>query len=333
MEPSSCKTPVLQREESIKPSIERRTNSEHLNTNSKNSNFCTNLEISTPSKTVIIKQELLNENESPTTNCAEASQDQPTLFPEFPQTNHVSVSELPQEKPSLASELPQEKPALVSELPQEKPALVSELSQEKPALVSQLPDDKPALVYSEIPSLDSYVDNKEILNKSLNANETAVKSDILELDQETDYNENHGLNLLLNTIEKVTMFEKVKCPNQAFTPTDLPPFKKHKTRCDPPKETPKIRGIDLLSAIAGQRLVSEFDLIKTETDEEQIKCNYPEIKETKLLPEEDQSRQASEVPANAPKSSVSEIQNILVELKKKYKQKQKELSRLKPKHR
>lgn len=261
---------------------------------------------------------MLNENESPTTNCAEVSQDQHTLFSEFSQTKHVSVSELPQEKPTL-----------VSELPQEKPVLVSELSQEKPALVSQLPEDKPALVYSEIPSLDSNVDNKEILNKSLNANETVVKSDILELDQETDYNENHGLNLLLNTIEKVTMFEKIKCP----TPTDLPPFKKHKNTCDPPKETPKIRGIDLLSAIAGQRLVSEFDLIKTETDEEQIKCNYPEIKETKLLAEEDQSRQASEVPANVPKSSVSEIQNILVELKKKYKQKQKELSRLKPKHR
>ncbi|KAG8178507.1 hypothetical protein JTE90_005402 [Oedothorax gibbosus] len=337
--------PVLQIEESIKPSLERRTkNNEHFNLDCRNSNFSTNSNIS--SSTVTIKQELLNENELPTTNCvkfpqtepvliSEQSQKPPALVCELPQKQPALVCELPRKQPALVCELPQKQPALVCELPQKQPALVCELPQKQPALVCEIPQNPPALVselsqeklvHSERPTSGSNVDSKDLLSTSLiDSYKTVVQSDILELDEETDYNENHGLHLLLNTIEKVTSFEKVKCPN------DLPPLLEKQENT--PKKMPIIvRGLDLLSEIAGQRLVSEFDLIKTETSNESIKCNYPEIKESKLLSEEDQ-KQMTEAPALSAKSSVSEIQNILVELKKKYKQKQKELSRLKPKHR
>lgn len=154
-------------------------------------------------------------------------------------------------------------------------------------------------------------------------------------DQEIVYNENHGLNLLWNTIEKVTSFERADDSEKtsAEISMEINQMNEPVDTYNSFKEMNSVRGLDLLSVIAGQRLVSEFDVCKSEADESSLKCNYPEIKEIKVLLEDDQAKHICEVSKNSSKSFVFEIQTRLVELRKKYKQKQKELSRLKPKRR
>ncbi|GIY19846.1 hypothetical protein CEXT_63271 [Caerostris extrusa] len=160
-----------------------------------------------------------------------------------------------------------------------------------------------------------------------------VKVEEVIQDQEM-YNENHGLNMLLNGIEKVTSFEKTSCTFNNSIPEEA--SKNNCSQNEPVntfnsfKEMNNVRGLDLLSVIAGQRLVSEFDIVKIEIEETDLSCNYPEVKESKSS-EEDQEKQVCEMSKQSSKASVFEIQNRLVELRKRYKQKQKELSRLKPK--
>ncbi|KAF8764382.1 hypothetical protein HNY73_022458 [Argiope bruennichi] len=185
---------------------------------------------------------------------------------------------------------------------------------------------------------DSKTSEKEI--KVREDGKIIVKVETVQ-DQEIAYNENHGLNMLLNGIEKVISFEKSdhnlnhssyieeKLINPCEVSKDV--SNEHVSTYNSLKKI-NIRGLDLLSVIAGQRLVSEFDNIKSETVDGSLNCNYPEVKECKIL-SEDQSKQVSDISKNSYKTSVSEIQNRLVELRKKYKQKQKELSRLKPKKR
>ncbi|GFU03689.1 BAH and coiled-coil domain-containing protein 1 [Nephila pilipes] len=153
--------------------------------------------------------------------------------------------------------------------------------------------------------------------------------------QEMVYNENHGLNLLWNTIEKVTSFERTDDSNytSAEISAKVNQMNEPVDTYDSFKEINNVRGLDLLSVIAVQRLVSEFDVCKSEAEESSLKCNYPEIKEIKVLLEDDQTKHICEVSKNSSQSFVFEIQTRLVELRKKYKQKQKELLRLKPKRR
>ncbi|CAL1286555.1 unnamed protein product [Larinioides sclopetarius] len=185
---------------------------------------------------------------------------------------------------------------------------------------------------------NSKISEKEIKSETLKGDEKVIVKVEAIQDQDMVYNENHGLNMLLNGIEKVTSIEKADHNSYAE--------KKCTNPCEVSKDTSNeqigtfnsvkeinIRGLDLLSVIAGQRLVSEFDHIKSETVDISLKCNYPEVKELKLSSEDEQSKQPFDISKNSYKTSVSEIQNRLVELRKKYKQKQKELSRLKPKKR
>ncbi|GIY20207.1 trinucleotide repeat-containing gene 18 protein [Caerostris darwini] len=195
---------------------------------------------------------------------------------------------------------------------------------------------------------DAISKNSDTLNDSHEKIEDNLKADLLNekerivvkveevvQDQEM-YNENHGLNMLLNGIEKVTSFEKTSCIFNNSIPEEA--SKNNCSQNEPVntfnsfKEMNNVRGLDLLSVIAGQRLVSEFDIVKIEIEETDLSCNYPEIKESKSS-EEDQEKQVCEMSKQSSKASVFEIQNRLVELRKRYKQKQKELSRLKPKKR
>lgn len=146
-----------------------------------------------------------------------------------------------------------------------------------------------------------------------------------------DFNDNHNLNLLLNTIEKVTSLEQSNL-------RDLPKTVKSEPIAEPensknPEEIysdlPKTCGLDLLSVIAGQRLVTEFDSVP---EKEDIKSNYPLIKQENKDTSE-QIKPLCDTSSSLQKATVFEMQDRLVELQKKYKQKQKELSRLKPKKR
>lgn len=146
-----------------------------------------------------------------------------------------------------------------------------------------------------------------------------------------DFNDNHNLNLLLNTIEKVTSLEQSNLrevpkiiksepeqePEISDTPTEMY------------SDLPKTSGLDLLSVIAGQRLVTEFDSL---SEKEDVKSNYPLVKQENKDTSE-QTKPICDTPPRLQKATVFEMQDRLVELQKKYKQKQKELSRLKPKKR
>ncbi|XP_054711364.1 uncharacterized protein LOC129220955 [Uloborus diversus] len=186
------------------------------------------------------------------------------------------------------------------------------------------------------------VDEKQV-EKSLeesNLDETSnenciVKNDCKTSTKETSlaYNEDHhGLNLLLNTIEKVSYLESSNANTQQLTvvKTEAADEAESYDKCF--QVFPATRGLDLLSVIAGQRLVAEFEDAKQELQENTtVKSNYPEIKKEKFSDED--SHKLNDIQVNATKSSVCEMQDRLVELQKKYKQKQKELSRLKPKKR
>lgn len=146
----------------------------------------------------------------------------------------------------------------------------------------------------------------------------------------TDFNDNHNLTLLLNTIEKVTSLEKSNLrdiPDIKSEPTtELETSEKSGGKYP---ELPKTCGLDLLSVIAGQRLVTEFD---GESEKDGIRSNYPLIKQENKDTSE-QTKPQCDMLCNLQKATVFEMQDRLVELQKKYKQKQKELSRLKPKKR
>lgn len=168
--------------------------------------------------------------------------------------------------------------------------------------------------------------------------DTSKMPDLVKEHQEnvptTDFNDNHNLNLLLNTIEKVTSLEQ---SNLQDTPqvikSEPEEEKEEEEKAEKPTEKhsdmPKTSGLDLLSVIAGQRLVSEFD---SKSEKEDIKSNYPLIKQENKDTSE-QAKPLCDTSSAAQKATVFEMQDRLLELQKKYKQKQKELSRLKPKKR
>ncbi|XP_035226811.1 uncharacterized protein LOC118199119 isoform X2 [Stegodyphus dumicola] len=145
-----------------------------------------------------------------------------------------------------------------------------------------------------------------------------------------DIDENHGLTLLLNTIEKITSFEKrdisVHSDKSHLTEIDYQPG--IYTR----PEFSKTYGLDLLSTIAGERLIAEFKTVDSESSisyENASNCSN-EKEDAKLVSNEEQLK-CVENSVNSQKTSVLEMQGRLVELQEKYKQKQKELSRLKSK--
>ncbi|XP_042900623.1 titin homolog isoform X2 [Parasteatoda tepidariorum] len=162
-------------------------------------------------------------------------------------------------------------------------------------------------------------------------------SNVLEANKEEskplpEFNVNHGLHLLLDTIEKVTSFE-VSSPLKTNSNLKTEDASNVKDKCNHPCNSLKIRGLELLSTIAVERLVSEFDVIKIEPKDSPVCSNYPQIKEEpKQWPEDELSKQGNEV-SEKPVSTVFEMHDKLLELQKKYKQKQKELLRLKPKKR
>lgn len=146
-----------------------------------------------------------------------------------------------------------------------------------------------------------------------------------------DFNDNHNLNLLLNTIEKVTSLENSTLIDKLETVKIEPNADDENSDRSLEKftELPKTCGLDLLSVIAGQRLVTEFDDVSEKDD---IKSNYPLIKQESKDSLE-QTKPLCDTPSSLQRATVFEMQDRLVELQKKYKQKQKELSRLKPKKR
>lgn len=180
------------------------------------------------------------------------------------------------------------------------------------------------------------VSEQTVLSKEKNddSSNTSKMPDLVKEHQENvptaDFNDNHNLNLLLNTIEKVTSLEQ---SNLKDVPQVIKSEPDEEENAEKPTENfsdmLKSSGLDLLSVIAGQRLVSEFDSI---SEKEDIKSNYPLIKQENKDTSE-QAKPLCDTSSSAQKATVFEMQDRLLELQKKYKQKQKELSRLKPKKR
>lgn len=182
------------------------------------------------------------------------------------------------------------------------------------------------------------VSEQTVLSEEKNddSSNTSKMPDLVKEHQENvptaDFNDNHNLNLLLNTIEKVTSLEQ---SNLKDVPQVIKsePEEEEEEKAEKPTEKysdmSKTSGLDLLSVIAGQRLVSEFDSI---SEKEDIKSNYPLIKQENKDTSE-QAKPLCDTSSTAQKATVFEMQDRLLELQKKYKQKQKELSRLKPKKR
>lgn len=144
-----------------------------------------------------------------------------------------------------------------------------------------------------------------------------------------DFNDNHNLNLLLNTIEKVTSLEQSNIRDVPQVIKSEPEEENDEKPVEKYSDMPKTSGLDLLSVIAGQRLVTEFDSV---SEKEDIKSNYPLIKQENKDTSE-QAKPSCDTSSSLQKATVFEMQDRLLELQKKYKQKQKELSRLKPKKR
>lgn len=180
------------------------------------------------------------------------------------------------------------------------------------------------------------VSEQTVLSEEKNddSSNTSKMPDLVKEHQENvptaDFNDNHNLNLLLNTIEKVTSLEQ---SNLKDVPKVIKSEPDEEENVEKPTENfsdmLKSSGLDLLSVIAGQRLVSEFDSI---SEKEDIKSNYPLIKQENKDTSE-QAKPLCDTSSSAQKATVFEMQDRLLELQKKYKQKQKELSRLKPKKR
>lgn len=184
------------------------------------------------------------------------------------------------------------------------------------------------------------VSEQTVLSEEKNddSSNTSKMPDLVKEHQENvptaDFNDNHNLNLLLNTIEKVTSLEQ---SNLKDVPQVIKSEPEEEEEAEEKAEKPtekysdmsKTSGLDLLSVIAGQRLVSEFDSI---SEKEDIKSNYPLIKQENKDTSE-QAKPLCDTSSTAQKATVFEMQDRLLELQKKYKQKQKELSRLKPKKR
>lgn len=183
------------------------------------------------------------------------------------------------------------------------------------------------------------VSEQTVLSEEKNddSSNTSKMPDLVKEHQENvptaDFNDNHNLNLLLNTIEKVTSLEQSNLKDVPQVIKSEPEEEEEEEKAEKPTEKysdmPKTSGLDLLSVIAGQRLVSEFDSI---SEKEDIKSNYPLIKQENKDTSE-QAKPLCDTSSTAQKATVFEMQDRLLELQKKYKQKQKELSRLKPKKR
>lgn len=183
------------------------------------------------------------------------------------------------------------------------------------------------------------VSEQTVLSEEKNddSSNTSKMPDLVKEHQENvptaDFNDNHNLNLLLNTIEKVTSLEQSNLKDVPQVIKSEPEEEEAEEKAEKPTEKysdmSKTSGLDLLSVIAGQRLVSEFDSI---SEKEDIKSNYPLIKQENKDTSE-QAKPLCDTSSTAQKATVFEMQDRLLELQKKYKQKQKELSRLKPKKR